>query len=75
MLNTLENNVDNTNYLFLINCSKTLTILEFKVCHHGKVSEKDLHHFGTFYSIYFLSDDGFKNAETKYSYFWSSFWT
>ena len=41
----------------------------------GKISKKDLLHFVTFYSIYFLSDDGFKNAETKESNFWRSFWT
>lgn len=35
--------------------SSTVVIMEFKVCHNGKVS-KDLHHLATFYSIsiYFL---------------------
>lgn len=57
-----------------MNCSKPFTVLELKECHHGKISKKDLHHFVTFYSIYFLSDDGLKDAEAKYSILWNSFW-
>lgn len=45
--------------------------LEFKVCYNGKVSKKDWHHLVTFYSIYFLFDDRFKNTEPQYSYFCS----
>lgn len=61
-------------FFFSMNYSKTFITLEFEVCHHGKISKKDLHHFVTFYSIYFLSDDGLKDAEAKYS-LWDSFWT
>lgn len=61
--------------LFSMNYRKTFTSLEFKVCHHGKISKKDLHPFVTFYSIYFFSDDGLKDAVAKRSILWTSFWT
>lgn len=49
--------------------------LDSELWHHGKISQKNMHHFVAFYFVYLLHNDGIEDSETWPSWLWGPIWT